>query len=187
MNWPCVQVALPHEVSGCFDGEGMALRGKAGCTRLLLHDLIEVWNDKGPLLGSLQVPEDDFYFPVAMYVHNRPHYFERALHNLEKASGVERVPLLIISMDSINPGELRHCFRALRVFPNLIFHIFQISINRPAKPLCRRHGGPRREHFVCATSHDLSSTTSGCHHTYCDHRHQVALDVAPGHDLGWQD
>jgi hypothetical protein len=100
-----MQVALPHEVSGCFDGAGKALRGNAGCTHLLLHDLIEVWNDQGPLLGSVQVLEDDFYFPVAMYVHNRPHYFERALHNLEKASGVERVPLLIISMDSINPGE----------------------------------------------------------------------------------
>jgi len=74
------------------------------------------------LLGSLQVPEDDFYFPVAMYVHNRPHYFERALHNLEKASGVERVPLLIISMDSINPDMVALAENITFAPLRMIFH-----------------------------------------------------------------
>lgn len=101
-----VQVTIPRQGSGCFNDAGTALRDKTGCSCLLLHDLIDAWNDEGPLLGSKKVPEGDVYFPVAMYVHNRPQYFERALKNLEKASGVERVPLLIVSMDSLDSGGL---------------------------------------------------------------------------------
>jgi hypothetical protein len=81
------------------------MRGKNGCTRLLMHDLMHAWNEHGPLLGSPVLPREDVvYFPIAMYVHSRPKYFQRVLAHLSTAHGIDRVPLLLVSMDSVNLG-----------------------------------------------------------------------------------
>ena len=80
------------------------MRDMDGCTLLIMHDMMHAWNEHGPLLGSAVVPKEDVYFPIAMYVHNRPKYFQRVLAHLSTAHGINRVPLLLVSMDSVNPG-----------------------------------------------------------------------------------
>lgn len=91
-----------------------------------------VWNEQGPLLGRKpQSGEPPHFFPVAMYVHNRLHYFQHTLRNLKKAQGVSQLPLLIISMDSVNAEMLKLAENVAFAPLRILFHPPRVDLMRP--------------------------------------------------------
>ena len=113
---------------------GMLGVGGTECGRVgtLVKILQETWNAQAPLLGAVPQgqgggaregeAEEGCLTPVALYVHQRPHYFAQVLEALSHVEGIGRVCALIVSLDSVNT-EMIDLALAIDFAPvRLIFH-----------------------------------------------------------------
>ena len=117
------------------------------CSRVgaVLGLLQELWNRRGPLFNAPEGSGSQGWHnlpmlaylgrswfsgseqpktppPIAVYVHKRPQYFRQVLASLREVRGVDRVPLLVISMDSVEEQMLAIA-RSVDFMPvRIIFH-----------------------------------------------------------------
>jgi hypothetical protein len=69
----------------------------------VVNALLEQWNENSPLLGAAADggAKGGCLTPVAMYVHERPHYFREVVKALKRVVGIGNVCVLVVSLDSI--------------------------------------------------------------------------------------
>ena len=116
---------MPADVAACFQqGQLLTPARDGSCMSVggVVKRLQEEWNRESPLLGDVgkvQSRPDQGYgpgrqpdgdgaclTPVALYVHQRPHYFRQVVSALSQVEGISDVCVLIVSLDSVDQGMI---------------------------------------------------------------------------------
>lgn len=96
--------------------------GTCASVGFVLRHLQEEWNRAGPLLGSKRVKEKERLSPIAIYVHERPHYFNQTMTALSRVRGINKTSVLVISIDSVNEQMLSFALNISFAPVRIIFH-----------------------------------------------------------------
>mmetsp|Transcript_41434 Transcript_41434/g.84710 ORF Transcript_41434/g.84710 Transcript_41434/m.84710 type:complete len:1046 (-) Transcript_41434:18-3155(-) len=96
----------------------------------VLKTLQDAWNERGPLLGARRVAEKDRAPPIALYVHERPHYFKQVVGALSKVRGIKN-SLIIVSLDSVNEAQLALALSVDFAPLRILFHPGREDLVRP--------------------------------------------------------
>jgi len=113
-----VDLAMPAPVAACFPGGQFAPAQGVECAALgkVIRMLQQNWNQNASQMGAklsgapVRAAHDAGHAkcltPIALYVHQRPHYFRQVVEALKRVQRIGDVCVVVVSLDSVDPDMI---------------------------------------------------------------------------------